>query len=519
MASASDFILLADPVTAGQTGTITLSRPSGQYHPTFTVTFGEVDEPLAVELLSESETRQVYRWQAPRYWCRWLPESVWGEGTITASIAFDSAIDALDDPLVCTLSTPFTLYVPDDAVSTVTVTAEVVNDNPTAADWGIALRDRSRIRYTVSAVAAEGTDIESCLFTWGGQSIEGMEGLTPPLTAAGTVVPTARVRDGRGRTVTATAAPITVWDYHEPTLSAVSVLRCTADGTVDREGDHLTLRASAACASVGGRNRVRLQVRIRPVGGQWGESIPLTSGSALLLQADTDAVYEAMFSALDSLGSEKTVLCRSGSAAVAFHLREGGLGAAFGKRAQDEGFHCAWDACFDGAMAVGGALQAAALQVGGKSLLDLTYPVGSVYMSFSEVSPAILFGGQWQRIEGAFLLGADDTRAPGSAGGAAAHSLTTAQLPPHSHRVLGYTDAENVGHYHTIPNIRTGQSGEYGAYAETWGNGSGERDLTTDFTDITHNHRVDITSQTAGTGAAFPILPPYLAVLMWQRTA
>ena len=39
------------------------------------------------------------------------------------------------------------------------------------------------------------------------------------------------------------------------------------------------------------------------------------------------------------------------------------------------------------------------------------------------------------------------------------------------------------------------------------------------FTDITHNHRVDITSQTAGTGAAFPILPPYLAVLMWQRTA
>ena len=48
MASASDFILLADPVTAGQTGTITLSRPSGQYRPTFTVTFAQVDEPLAV---------------------------------------------------------------------------------------------------------------------------------------------------------------------------------------------------------------------------------------------------------------------------------------------------------------------------------------------------------------------------------------------------------------------------------------------------------------------------------------
>ena len=35
---------------------------------------------------------------------------------------------------------------------------------------------------------------------------------------------------------------------------------------------------------------------------------------------------------------------------------------------------------------------------GNKSILDLTYPVGSIYMSLSETNPSTLFGGTWQRI-------------------------------------------------------------------------------------------------------------------------
>ena len=116
-------------------------------------------------------------------------------------------------------------------------------------------------------------------------------------------------------------------------------------------------------------------------------------------------------------------------------------------------------------------------------------------------------------------MGGSSTYPPGSTGGSAVRTLTEAQLPVHSHEVVGYTDAENVGHDHSVPNVRIGQSGEYGAYAETWGYGTDSRDLTTDYTDITHNHRVDITSQTAGAGEAFSVLPPYIAVYMWRRTA
>ena len=37
--------------------------------------------------------------------------------------------------------------------------------------------------------------------------------------------------------------------------------------------------------------------------------------------------------------------------------------------------------------------------------LDLVYPVGSIYMSVNNVNPKNLFGGEWEKIEGRFLLG------------------------------------------------------------------------------------------------------------------
>ena len=193
-----------------------------------------------------------------------------------------------------------------------------------------------------------------------------MAGELPPFTAAGEFTPTATVHDSRGRSVTVRAEPVTVWDYHRPTLSGISVLRCLADGTVDSGGAYLKVRAVGKCASVGGRNSVSVTVSVRPVGGTWGSPVSLQSGEAKVLAADANAVYEARFTATDALGSETAVSSLSGTAAVAFHLRDGGLGAAFGKRAADDGFHCAWDAWFDG------ALSAASLQLGGKSLLDLT---------------------------------------------------------------------------------------------------------------------------------------------------
>ena len=519
MATSADFILTVPAVTAGTQVSVTLSRPSRQYSATFTAAVAGLEEQVAMTILSESDTKVVYGWDVPLSWCSALPHSVSAEGELRADIAFDSAIDALDNPHVCTVTSPFTLYVPESVRPAAALSCTLVNDNAVAQSWGLAIRDISRISFSVTAAGQQGATVEECIFSLGAQQMAALSGQTPPLSAAGKFVPTARITDSRGRSTTVEAAPITVWDYHPPKLSAISVLRCQSNGTADSNGAYLKVCASAACNPVDGRNGVSLTVRIRPVGGTWGSAVTLSSGVAKVLSASASAVYEAEFTAKDTLGTVKTVTAMSGTAAVAFHLREGGGGAAFGKKATRDGLHCAWNADFDGKVSVAGEVSAGTLKVGGKSLLDLVYPVGAVYMSLSSTSPATLFGGTWTAISGRFLLAANSTYAAASTGGAASHTLTTAQLPAHSHRVYGSTDATSVGHDHGIPNIRSGASGEYGAYAESWGYGSGGRDLTTDYVDITHIHYVDVTSQTTGSGKAFSLLPPYMAVYMWRRTA
>lgn len=41
------------------------------------------------------------------------------------------------------------------------------------------------------------------------------------------------------------------------------------------------------------------------------------------------------------------------------------------------------------------------------NLLDIVYPVGSAYISFSDVSPVESIGGSWEKIEGKFLQSSD----------------------------------------------------------------------------------------------------------------
>ena len=144
-------------------------------------------------------------------------------------------------------------------------------------------------------------------------------------------------------------------------------------------------------------------------------------------------------------------------------------------------------------------------------LLLLAYPVGSIYMSVNSTSPAALFGGTWERIKDMFLLAAGDTYDAGDTGGEATHTLTTDELPAHTHGSKSLT-------------------GEFGAYS--WGSGSGsgivskkaytQNQKATDGNQIswvtygvnaTHEH------DSVGLDTAHNNMPPYLSVYVWKRTA
>ena len=69
------------------------------------------------------------------------------------------------------------------------------------------------------------------------------------------------------------------------------------------------------------------------------------------------------------------------------------------------------------------------------TLLDLVYPIGSIYCSTKSTSPASLIGGTWSAINGKFLLGTNSTYTLGSPGGETTHTLTTNEMPAHKHVV------------------------------------------------------------------------------------
>lgn len=128
-------------------------------------------------------------------------------------------------------------------------------------------------------------------------------------------------------------------------------------------------------------------------------------------------------------------------------------------------------------------------------LLNMVYPVGSIYMSVNNVSPASFLGGTWEQIQGRFLLAADGAHPAGSTGGEETVSLTAEQNGPHQH--MGLTvDGASIKWTWPAASPGSGTSGT----------------LTTDGSQAP-------VSGSSGSGAPHNNMPPYLAVYMWQRTA
>ena len=85
----------------------------------------------------------------------------------------------------------------------------------------------------------------------------------------------------------------------------------------------------------------------------------------------------------------------------------------------------------------------------GKPLLNLVYPVGSIYWSSNNTNPGTLFGGTWTQIKDKFILAAGDSYTNGATGGAATVTLTVNNMPSHTH---SFTPSGTVGsHTHTGP--------------------------------------------------------------------
>ena len=153
------------------------------------------------------------------------------------------------------------------------------------------------------------------------------------------------------------------------------------------------------------------------------------------------------------------------------------------------------------------------------TLVDLFYPVGSIYTSMNSTDPSELFGGTWEQITDRFLYCADSS---GDTGGSS--TITTANLPAHTHTFTGMkvTDTMNVtpgigGH-----NVLTNSTGN--GYISAGARGGSSSSVGVSFESSSENYdTLTFSYQPSGTlsstGSGEEFLPPYITVYAWYRSA
>ena len=131
------------------------------------------------------------------------------------------------------------------------------------------------------------------------------------------------------------------------------------------------------------------------------------------------------------------------------------------------------------------------LQINGTNVLEKVYPVGSIYINASvSTNPATLLGfGTWVAFgAGKVVVGLDSTDTDfdtvGETGGAKTHTLTTSEIPSHTHALNA---SDNPG-------------------------GSGAIEVAGGSPTSTQS------TQATGGGSAHNNLQPYIVAYMWKRT-
>ena len=166
-------------------------------------------------------------------------------------------------------------------------------------------------------------------------------------------------------------------------------------------------------------------------------------------------------------------------------------------------------------------------------LIDLIYPVGSIYTSVNSTSPTNIFGGTWEAMPAGRVLLAQGTSEwgveykVGSAGGEHEHQLSVGEMPQFT--PTGTLSSAALTGYQNFWSVTWRDGGPLGGssgiisqstYDGTpgWvGASSGSQKPGRSSINASHAHK--LTFESIGGGSAHNIMQPYLSVFMWKRTA
>lgn len=182
------------------------------------------------------------------------------------------------------------------------------------------------------------------------------------------------------------------------------------------------------------------------------------------------------------------------------------------------------------------ALEIESSKLSSCGLLDLIYPVGSLYWSSKATSPDTLFGGTWTRIKDKFLWAMGDTDTVKATGGAKTVSLTSDNLPAHKHNfsatattgaaipsASGVSQLLGTFSYKGIEGVSASGICEVNTASWNYGHsGTSGQKAGTLTIDAKHTHSVTASGTTSNNTTSHTDvdkMPPYICMYCWERTA
>ena len=327
-------------------------------------------------------------------------------------------------------------YVPSQPSVNVSDESSVPAKLGVSKSAGVFVKGMSLIRFVCSSSGVLGSTITGYQVKIGSQTFSGSNGtididLTKFDVGTGSLNATVTVTDSRGRTNSRTVG-IKIQNYTPPKINNFSVVRQNNSANVI-----ITKPVSVSSILNGSTNinsyTVKTEYKLSSA-TSWTNWRNETNTSAVINSGGWDVTksYDIRVTLSDKLNQMVvTASISTAKTLISYHKDVGvGIGKMHERGALDVG----------GDMYVSGTLDSTtingrAIKQNGRTLLDMFYPVGSIFITTVNTNPSSYMGGSWVRFgNGQTLVGVNesdgDFNSVQKTGGAKTHTIEPGNLPP-----------------------------------------------------------------------------------------
>ena len=322
---ASSFKVSSTSVNMGTAVTFTITRASTAFTHKLTLTWGTKTSTIGTDIGTSKS------WTPPLSLANDLPNSTSSGCTITC-YTYNGTTQIGKTTLTMTIK------VPSSVVPTINSVTMSEATSGLASKFGAYIQGKSKLKVVTAASGAYSSTIKTYSVEILGKTYSGSTITSSVLGSTGSVNVEVTVTDSRGRK-TAIVKSVTVLAYIKPTISEFTVRRCNSDGTINEDGEYVSIDYFFNIYSLNSKNDKAFTIGYKLK--TENDYTTLTSGSVYTADAtyvsstvfNADSSYDFIISVTDYFNSTTPITYARdiGTVFTLVDYKASGTGIAFGK--------------------------------------------------------------------------------------------------------------------------------------------------------------------------------------------